>query len=248
MSDIKQFLKSHPSQYSLAKDIDGLTFSHLLTSSARILMASYRSCLPLYLFLVLISLVCVFFMPTIGTVLPTSLHIDFISFVYSVLYLVGIYLLLAFFTQTYISLQVVHAGALQHALVAYCKKFIHLLLASFLVSLMIVCASILVIPGIYLMVTFILFIPPLIINDESAFQAIKSSYKLLSGQWWLGLLTVGMPVVVYALCIGVLSKFTFMALNTSWLSIVLYPAILVFFICFYLNLYLNLYQMKQASE
>lgn len=66
----------------------------------------------------------------------------------------------------------------------------------------------LVLPGIYLAVTYIFVIPALLFNNKTGMEALKYSYALVKGRWWR---TFGFAIVIGGL--------TFLA---SWLPDVVY--------------------------
>lgn len=247
MSGINTLLSSHRIAPQLSEDAGDFTFSSLLIGSARIFRQLYRHFIPLYLLLVVFFALFLFAFSN-KTSTQTAFHYDFISFFVSWMHLLLFYLFLSFVTQLYIGIVQQPKGAWLHAFSGYFKNFFNILLASVIVSISIVIGSILVLPGIYFMIAFLLYIPSLIVQDLSAIKSIQSSYKLMAGHWWLGLLTVGTPLVIYALFVGVTSKLPFLNFNNDIFLALIYPAIFVFFITIYLNLYLNLYKLKFETE
>lgn len=75
------------------------------------------------------------------------------------------------------------------------QKWLQLFLATLAYVVIISCGLLFVfIPGIYLMVALVLYLPIMLYEDKPIFDALKRSYRLTKDHWWRTLMVVFTPV------------------------------------------------------
>jgi hypothetical protein len=89
------------------------------------------------------------------------------------------------------------AGA-GEAIGAGLRKMLPVLGAGILFSLAVMVGSLLLlIPGVILMVSLILYVPLIVCDDEGVFSALRTSHNLVWGDWWRTTAVFLVPFVVY---------------------------------------------------
>jgi len=77
------------------------------------------------------------------------------------------------------------------------QKYLTVLLALLIVSILLVLGlTAFLIPGIFIFVLFIFFMPAILFDDKSSIDAIKYSTSLVWGNWWFTFVVILIPVIV----------------------------------------------------
>ncbi len=106
----------------------------------------------------------------------------------------------AFYTAIYYRLVAVALGrtlTFAAAVTAGTKALLPLLLASVLYSLAVSIGFILlIIPGVYLMISLVLYTPAYVMDRRGIIDSLNKSHKLVTGNWWRSLAVLSVPVLV----------------------------------------------------
>lgn len=77
------------------------------------------------------------------------------------------------------------------------SRFLNVFIASVLATIFIVLATcVFIIPGLFLSVLLILYLPLIVINEEKAWDGIKKSAKLVWGHWWFTFVLFLVPGII----------------------------------------------------
>lgn len=109
-----------------------------------------------------------------------------------------------------------------------------------LVSALIVVGSVLVIPGLYLCITFIMFLPLITLFKQGVFSSLLLCFNLIRGRWWLGLKASALPFVVTLFLYGFVATYLLPNLNVLLLLNLFLPISIIFYLCLMLTFSINI--------
>ena len=117
------------------------------------------------------------------------------------------------------------------------QLWIKVIAASLLLILVIGVSCFLVVPAVYCFIVFSYYIPELLLTNNSTIGSLKKSREIYQGNFLLGCYLYIAPFVMSFVTLGILFYFHF---YNDFITLLIMPAISLFFIVMYLNLYLEL--------